>query len=262
MGSSRADPQRFAPVRGAGWRLAVRVVARVEADQAANVSADPAHHLLLREHAPTTHAGLFARSTAVCRLRARAARRSGAWGKGARSPSPRHPRAAWTALFPRATPASVDATVPTCKPAAVLILQVRAGLAQAEAAQSELPLGEEDEELAVDGLVDAGCSGVSQQRFIVDFFTHFHFAARPASAPAEHVQQLARAQQSEERGVWWLQQLPVMPPCRLGRSGPPRRHRSARSAVCSPPDSSGLCRPLAALPVPADAHTRLSCWPE
>ena len=25
---------------------------------------------------------------------------------------------------------------------------------------------------------------------------------------------------------------------------------------------SGLCRPLAALPVPADAHTRLSCWPE
>ena len=133
--------------------------------------------------------------TAVCRLRARAARRSGAWGKGARSPSPRHPRAAWTALFPRATPASVDATVPTCKPAAVLILQVRAGLAQAEAAQSELPLGEEDEELAVDGLVDAGCSGVSQQRFIVDFFTHFHFAARPASAPAEHVQQLARAQQ-------------------------------------------------------------------
>ena len=188
-------PQRFAPVRGAGWRLAVRVVARVEADQAANVSADPAHHLLLREHAPTTHAGLFARSTAVCRLRARAARRSGAWGKGARSPSPRHPRAAWTALFPRATPASVDATVPTCKPAAVLILQVRAGLAQAEAAQSELPLGDEDEELAVDGLVDAGCSGVSQQRFIVDFFTHFLFVARPASAPAEHVQQLARAQQ-------------------------------------------------------------------
>ena len=53
-------PQRFAPVRGAGWRLAVRVVARVEADQAANVSADLAHHLLLREHAPTTHAGLFA----------------------------------------------------------------------------------------------------------------------------------------------------------------------------------------------------------
>ena len=106
-------PQRFAPVRGAGWRLAVRVVARVEADQTANVSADLAHHLLLREHAPTTHAGLFARSTAVCRLRARAARRSGAWGKGARSPSPRHPRAAWTALFPRATPASVDATVPT-----------------------------------------------------------------------------------------------------------------------------------------------------
>ena len=84
---------------------------------------------------------------------------------------------------------------PHLKPAAVLILQVRAGLAQAEAAQSELPLGEEDEELAVDGLVDAGCSGVSQQRFIVDFFTHFHFAARPASAPAEHVQQLARAQQ-------------------------------------------------------------------
>ena len=39
-------PQRFAPVRGAGWRLAVRVVARVEADQAANVSADLAHHLL------------------------------------------------------------------------------------------------------------------------------------------------------------------------------------------------------------------------
>ena len=59
----------------------------------------------------------------------------------------------------------------------------------------ELPLGEEDEELAVDGLVDAGCSGVSQQRFIVDFFTRFLFVARPASAPAEHVQQLARAQQ-------------------------------------------------------------------
>ena len=44
-------PQRFAPVRGAGWRLAVRVVARVEVDQLANVSADPAQHLLLREHA-------------------------------------------------------------------------------------------------------------------------------------------------------------------------------------------------------------------
>ena len=38
-------PQRFAPVRGAGWRLAVRVVARVEADQAANVSADLAQLL-------------------------------------------------------------------------------------------------------------------------------------------------------------------------------------------------------------------------
>ena len=78
----------------------------------------------------------------------------------------------------------------------MLILQVRAGLAQAEAAQSELPLGEEDEELAVDGLVDAGCSGVSQQRFIVDFFTHFHFAGDDSSSSANS--QLASA---KNRGV-------------------------------------------------------------
>ena len=161
----------------------MRVVVRVDATRAANVSAVPARHLPPRDHTSTAPADLFARRAAECSSEPRQRGAEVYACRGLRSPTlPRALRG--QRYLCSATPPGIGRRrLPHPQSSGGADLLVWAGLARAQDAQSEVPLGEEDEELAVDGLVDVGCSGVRQQRFIVDF------SARPARrlGPLQHL---------------------------------------------------------------------------